>query len=157
MAEGAQLRAREQAAIKNRGVVRSIDNHRVGGAQKRPERPQIGLMAGREHDRVLGLHPFGELALELEVQGDRAVEQPRAREPGSVSVKCRLGARQHALIPGQSEVVVGAEHDPLCSLHLDHRHRRRVEQVEVGQHVRLARRRQNLGALVSAHLLEDVG
>ena len=50
-----------------------------------------------------------------------------------------------------------AEHDPLGALHLDDRHRRRGEHVEVRQDVRLARGREQLGAIVVAHLCEDVG
>ena len=42
------------------------------------------------------------------------------------------------------------------SLHLDDRHRGRVEQVEVGQHVGLARRREHLAAVVVADLGEYV-
>ena len=95
--------------------------------------------------------------LELEVQRDRAVEQARAREAGAVAVQRVLGALQHALVGGQAEVVVGAEHDPLGALHLDHRHRRRGQDVEVGQHVRRARGGEQLGAIVVAHLGEDIG
>ena len=32
------------------------------------DRAQVRLVAGREDDRVLGPHPLGELALELDVQ-----------------------------------------------------------------------------------------
>ena len=60
--------------------------------------------------------------------------------PGAVAVQGVLGAAHHPLVAGQAEVVVRAEHDALGPLHLDDRHRRRVEHVEVGQHVGLAGR-----------------
>ena len=43
-----------------------------------------------------------------------------------------------------------------CALHLDHRHRRRLDGAEVGQQVGLARGAQQLLALVAADLGEDV-
>ena len=124
MAEGAQLRAREQAAVEDRGVIAGVDDHRVAGREDRAERADVGLVAGREDDRVLGVHPLRDLALEVEVQRDRAVEQARAGQAGAVAVQRVLRAPQHALVAGQAEVVVGAQHDPLRALHLDDRHRR---------------------------------
>ena len=152
----AQLRAREQAAVEDRGVVAGVDDHRVRGRENRAERREVGLVAGREHERGVGVHPFGDLPLELQVQRDRPVQEARAGEPGAVAVQSVLGAGHHALVAGQPEVVVGAEHDPLGALHLDHGHRRRGEDVEVGQHVGLAGGAQQLLALVAADLREDV-
>ena len=68
VAEHAQLRAREQAAVEDRGVVAGVGDHGVAGGEDRPERPQVGLVAGGEDDRLLRAHPLGELALELEVE-----------------------------------------------------------------------------------------
>ena len=140
--EGAQLRAREHAAVEDRGVVAGVGDHGVTGCEDRAQRADVGLVAGREDDRVLGTDPLGDLALELEVQRDRAVQQARSRQACSVAVQRILRAAQHALVAGQAEVVVGAQHDPLGSLHLDDRHRRRGEQMEVGEDVRLARGRE---------------
>ena len=44
----------------------------------------------------------------------------------------------------------------VSALHLDDGHRRRGEDMEVGQHVGLARGAQKLLALVAADLCEDV-
>ena len=65
VAERAQLGPREQAAVEDRGVVAGVGDHRVARAEQRAERAEVGLVAGREDDRVLGAHPLGELALEL--------------------------------------------------------------------------------------------
>ncbi len=156
VAEGAQLRAREQAAVEDRGVVAGVGDHGVADAEDRAERAEVGLVAGREHERVLAAHPLGDLRLQFEVQRRGAVQRARAGEAGAVAVQRVLRAGEHALVAGEAEVVVGAQHDPLRALHLHHRHRRGGEHVEVGQDVRLARRGEQLGALVVAGLGEDV-
>ena len=140
VAERAQLGAREQAAVEDRGVVAGVGDHRVAGREQRPERADVGLVAGGEDDRVLGAHPLGDLALELEVQRDRAVEQARAGQAGAVLLERVARALQHALVGGQPEVVVGAEHDPLGALHLDDRRGGPSSEAEVGQQVGLAGR-----------------
>ncbi len=89
VAERAQLGPRQQAAVEDRGVVAGVGDHRVAGTEDRAERPDVGLVAGREHDRVLRAHPLGDLALEVEVQGDRAVQQARAGQAGAVALRRR--------------------------------------------------------------------
>ena len=125
--------------------------------EDRAQRAEVGLVTGREHDRVLGTHPVRELALELDVKVDRAVEEARAGEAGPVAIERVAGALLDALVAGQSQVVVGAEHDPALALHLDDRQRRTLEHVEVGE-LRRSRVRalQLLEALELASLREDV-
>ena len=65
-------------------MVAGVDDDGVAGPEQRAERADVRLVAGGEDDRVLGAHPLGELALELEVQRRRAVEQARAGQPGAV-------------------------------------------------------------------------
>ena len=156
VAEGAQLRAREQTAVEDRGVVAGVGDHGVADAEDRAERAEVGLMPGREHERVLAAHPLGDLRLQFEVQRRRAVQRARAGEAGAVAVQRILRARDYALVAGEAEVVVGAQHDPLRALHLHHRHRRGAEHVEVGEDVRLARCCEHLSALVVAGLGEHV-
>ena len=121
-----------------------------------PERADVGLVAGREHERRLGAEPLGELALELEVQVGGAVEEARAGQAGAVAVQRVERALLDALVAGQPEIVVRAEHDPPLALHLDDRQRRTLEHAEVGQRVELAGGSQLLEALVLARLGEDV-
>src|SRR4051812_32167002 len=83
-AEGAQLGPREQAAVEDRRVVGGVGDDGVAGREDRAERADVRLVAGGEDQGGLGAHPVGELALELEVQGDRPVEQPRAGQAGPV-------------------------------------------------------------------------
>ncbi len=138
-------------------MVGGVGDHRVARPQQRAQRADVRLVAGREDDRVLGAHPLGELALEVEVQVDRAVEQPRAGEAGAVALERVARALDHPRVAGQPEVVVGAEHDALGALHLDDRRGGRLEPAEVGQQVGLAGGAELLGALVPADLREDVG
>ncbi len=156
VAEGAQLRAREQAAVEDRGVVAGVGDHGVAHAEDRAERAKVGLVPGGEHQRVLAAHPLGDLRLQFEVQRRRPVQRAAAGEAGAVAVQGILRALEHALVAGQPEVVVGAQHDPLRALHLHHRHRRGGEHMEVGEDVRLAPGGEDLGALVVAGLGEDV-
>ena len=92
VAERAQLRPREQAAVEDRGVVAGVGDHRVAGGEDRAERADVRLVAGREDDRVVGAHPLGDLGLELEVQRRRAVEQARPGQAGAVAVQRVAGA-----------------------------------------------------------------
>ena len=57
------------------------------GPEQRAERADVGLVAGGEDDRLLGAHPLRELALELEVQRRRAVEQARAGQARAVALE----------------------------------------------------------------------
>ena len=126
------------------------------GAEDRPERAEVGLVAGREHERRLGPQPLGELALELEVQVDRPVQEARAGQPGAVAVQRVERALLDPLVAGQPEVVVGAEHDPLPALHLHDGQRRSLEHAEVRQRIELPGGSQLLQALVLPRLGEDV-
>ena len=89
VAEGAQLGAAEQAAVEDRRVVAGVGDDGVGGAEDRPQRADVGLVAGGEDDRVLGPLPVGDLLLELEVQRRGAVEQARARSGPCRSARAR--------------------------------------------------------------------
>ncbi len=133
-----------------------VDDDGVGGAEQRPEHAEVRLVAGREDERVLRAHPVGDLALEFQVQRDRAVEQARARQARPEALQRVLCALHDPLVAGQAEIVVGAEHDPLGALHLDDRHRRGVKDMEVGQDVRLPGGGEHGLALVAPDLCEDV-
>src|SRR3954452_12148494 len=137
-------------------MVGRVGDHGVARREDGPEGAHVGLVSGREDDRVLGAHPLGDLGLELQVQVQRAVQQPRAGEPGAVAPDRVVRRLDHARVGGQPEVVVRAEHDPRGPLHLHDRTGRPLQPPEVGQDVGLARRAQLLGALVPANLGEDV-
>ena len=127
------------------------------GSRIAPMQPDVGLVAGGVDDRVLLAHPLRQLALELDVQRGRPVQQPRPGDAGAERLEGVAGALLDPLVAGQPEVVVGAEHDRLPALHLDHRARRRGQQPEVGEQVLLLRGFELLEPVVAAGLLEDVG
>ncbi len=156
MPERAHLRLGDQRAVEDRRVVGGVDDHGVARAEQRAERAHVCLMACCEHDRVIGIHPLRQLALELQMKRRGAVEQARAGQAGAIAVQRILGALHHTLVGGEAEVVVGGEHDPWCALHLDHRHRRRLDGAEVRHQVGLASGAQQLLPLVAPDLCEDV-
>jgi len=156
VAKGAQLRAAEDAAVEDRGVVARVGDDGVAGREQRPQRREVRLRPRRGDERLLGPHPVGDLLLELEVQLDRPVEQARAGQAGAVRLQGRPRALDDALVGGQPEVVVGAEHDPRGALHLDDGSGGSLERAEVGQDVGRAGGGELVGALVAADLGEDV-
>jgi hypothetical protein len=155
--ERAQLGAGDQAAVEDRGVVGGVDDHRVAAVEDRAQRAEVRLVPGREHECRLGIHPVGQLGLQLEMQTDRPVEEARPGEPGAVAVHGVDCALSHALVAGETEVVVGAEHDPRGALHLHDRKCRTFQLTEVGDDVQLAREFQLREPLVVMDLGEDVG
>ena len=66
-----------------------VGDHRVARGEDRAERADVGLVAGREDERVLRPHPLRDLALEREVQVERPVEQARAWSARSRSARGR--------------------------------------------------------------------
>jgi hypothetical protein len=147
-----------EAADEDRCVVaESRDDGVRPGASSVAQGAEVGLVAGREDERVLRAHPLGELALERQVQRRRPVEQAAARQTGAVLLERRPGTVDHARVGGQPEVVVRAEHDARRALHLHHRARGALDLAEVGEDPRLARGGELLGAVVTAGLGEDVG
>ena len=154
--EGPELCPREDAAVEDRGVVARVRDDRVAGLEDGAEAAQVGLVAGREHEGRLRVHPLGELLLELEMEQRRAVQESRAGHPGAVPVQGVVRGADDPLVAGQAEVVVGAEHHALGALHVHDRPRRAAQRSPVRDDVGLARRAQDLRALVIAGLGEDV-
>jgi hypothetical protein len=156
VAEGPQPGAGELAAIEDRGVVAGVADHRVARLEDGADAAQVRLVAGGEHDRVLGSHPLGQLPLEIEVNRRGAVEQARAGHPSPEGLERVTRRLLDAIVVGQPEVVVRAEHDPLAALHLDHWAGLRGEDAEIGEQIALLGRLELLETVVSAGLLEDV-
>ena len=85
VAERAGARARHRDAVHDRGVVAGVADHGVAGDRAGCRAADVRLVAGREDERVLGAHPLGQLALELEVHRQRAVQEARAGQAGAVA------------------------------------------------------------------------
>ena len=86
-------------------------------AYERAYDAEVRLEAGAERDRVLLADEVRELALKLEVEVERAVEEARAGAARSVLLD-RLDGSLHDFRTGrEAEVVVRAEHDAAPALH----------------------------------------
>jgi hypothetical protein len=133
VAERPQARAGELAAVEDGGVIAGIADHGVAGLEDRADAAEVRLVAGRVHHHVLRAHPLGELALELGVERGGAVQEPRAGDPGAVGLEGVAGGLLDPFVGGQPEVVVGAEHDRLAPLHLDHGAGLGLEDAEIGE------------------------
>ena len=133
-------------------MVSGVDHDRVARRQDRAERADVRLVAGGEDERRFGLEPFGELALELDVEVGGAIEEPGSGQSGPIAVERVERGLLDAFVSGQPEVVVRPEHDPPLSLHLDDRQRRALEHVEIRERVELARELQALDASCSRAL-----
>ncbi|GAC1524152.1 MAG: hypothetical protein NVS2B6_10530 [Thermoleophilaceae bacterium] len=157
VAKRADLRSRHRDAVHDRGVISRIADDGVGRRENRAEQSDVCLVAGREDERVVGLHPGGDLALELDVQGDRSVQESRARKRGPVALKRVRGGLLDPKVLGQAEIVVRAEHDALGPVHLHERPGLALEQAEIGEQIALARGLELVHALVVAGLVEEVG
>jgi hypothetical protein len=156
MPVGPDARARHRDGVEDRGVVAGVADDGVAGGEEGGDAAHVGEVAGGEDEGVLGAHPLRELALELEVEGDRAVQEARAGEAGAVLLEGAAGRLHHPRVLGQAEVVVRAEHQALAALHPHHRAGGALERPVVGEEVLLARQPQLLEALVRAGLLEEV-
>ena len=105
---------------------------------------------------VLGPHPVGELALQLDMHRRGAVEKARPGDAGPVLLERVASRLLDPLVGGQPQVVVGAEHDRLASLHLHHGPGLGLEDPEIGEEVALLGGFELLGPVMGPGLLEDV-
>ena len=94
--------ARHRHGVEDRGVVARVADHGVAGAEQRRDAAHVRQVAGGEDERVVGAHPLGDLALELEVQRDRPVQEARAGQRGAVLLERVAGGLLDALVAGQA-------------------------------------------------------
>ena len=139
VAERPQLGPREDAAVEDRRVVARVGDDRVPRGEDRPQGAQVGLVAGGEHQHGLGPHPLRQLLLESEVQVDGAVQETRAGQAGPVALERLHRAALDALVTRQTQVVVGAEHDPALALHLHDGQGGTLQHPEIRHQIELPR------------------
>jgi hypothetical protein len=156
VAEGAQARTRELAAVQDRGVVAGVGDHGVGGAEDPGETAHVRLVAGREDQRGLGPEPARDLLLQLEVERDRAVHQPGAGERGAVALERLARGGLHPRVTREAEVVVGTEHQALAALHRHDRTGLGLDLAKVRDQALALGELEQLPALVIAGLEEEI-
>ena len=92
----------------------------VMAAYERAYDAEVRLEAGAERDRVLLADEVRELALEFEVEVERAVEEARAGAARSVLLNRLDGSLHDFRTRREAKVVVRAEHDAALALHDDY-------------------------------------
>ena len=137
-------------------MVARVADHRVARIEQRAYGTGVGEVARGVHEHVLAAHPVRQLALELQVDVERPVEEARAGDTGPVLLEGGPRGVLHALVAGQPEVVVGAEHDAPAALHVDHRSGRSLEHPEIRHQVVVASGLELFDSLVAACLFEEI-
>ena len=101
----------QAGAVDDAGVVVLVQDHDIAAADQGADGAQVDLHAGREDQRCFLAHPLGQLALQLLVHLQGAVQEARAGATGAVAVDGVDGCLAHLGVGGQAQVVVGAAHD----------------------------------------------
>ena len=135
-------------------MVAGVADDGVAGAEQGADRAGVGEVAGGEDERVLRAHEVGQLALELQVERQRPVQEARARHAGAEALEGVPRGGLHAVVACEPQVVVRPEHDALVALHVDHGPGWALEHPEVGHQVVVASRLELFQPLVVACLLE---
>ena len=151
--ELARVGEAQAAAVDDRRVVLAIAEDDVVLGADRADRAEVGLEAGRHADRGFLAHELREPPLELLVQFERAVEEPRARARRAVLAHGGDRGLAHGRMVREAEVVVATDHDQALAADLDLRAFAALERQEVRVQ---AHRLEFLGPGEAVALREDV-
>ena len=105
------LAVTQASAVNDAGMVILVKNHIIAAPNNCTDRTQIGLHAGREHQRSLFADPFSQLTFELVVQRERSVEEAGARAAGAITVDGLAGSLFDTRVGGQTKVIIRPAHD----------------------------------------------
>ena len=121
-------RFRQTHAVDDRRVIELVRDDRVLLEDDRLKQTLVRVPARAVQDRILGAEKFGDALLELTVNRLRAADEAHRGEPVSVVALRFLRGFNDRRVIGESEVVVGGEHDHLpFSLDFHHRALRRFQ------------------------------
>ena len=140
----------EPAAVDDAGVIERVEHGHVAAAEQARQHAEVHLEAGREDERGLAPRELREPLLELDVEVERAVEQPRARHAGAVDRERDGGRLLDLGMVREAEVVVRPEHHELAVAAQHDRILGRRERPVVGIHpggARIDHARPDLAAL----------
>ncbi len=115
----------EPAGVDHRGVHVGVGDDQGVGVGQGGDGREVGVVAGREHQRGREPGERGQRLLELLVEAQRAGDQARGARAGAVLLGRRDRALDHPRVPGQAEVVVAGQ--------VDHRLRRVPGDQAAGQ------------------------
>ncbi len=119
------------------GVVLPVTDHIVVPPHQGGDNAHVGLEPGAEgHHPRLPQEPR-QLRLQLQMHLQRAVEEPRPGAPGAVLLQRPDAGLDDLRVRGQTQIVVGAQHDAALALHHDLHVLPGLQGVEVGVHALL--------------------
>ena len=101
------------AAIIDRGMAVDVEDDVVALAGDGGDDPQIGLVAGGEHHRVVHRVEFAQCVFDLAVALIGAVEHAAARSAAAELLERPLARLDHIGIEGHAHIIVGAQQDRL--------------------------------------------
>ena len=111
MLETRHLAPRQPGAVYDAGMVVFIEHRHITPANQRADRPQVGLHAGREHQRRFLADPLGQLGFKLFVQLQRPVQKTGTGAARAIAVNGILGCLAHLGMRGQPEIIIRPAHD----------------------------------------------
>src|SRR5690606_16476349 len=106
-------------AVDDAGMIELVDEYGVARAYQRGYHTQVGLESRGEDERGFLLDERREFDLELLVKIGVPVQKAATGTGGSVLPQRRLGSLDESGVVGETQVVVGADHDPSASVHHD--------------------------------------
>ena len=142
------------AAGVDAGVVLPVADHIVVASHQRGDDAHVGLEAGAEGDHAVLPQESGQLRLQLQMQLQRAVEEPGAGTAGAVLLQRLHAGLDNLGVDGQAQIVVGAQHDATLALHDDLGILTGLQSVEVGIHalfLQLAGQRRRIAFFKNIH------
>ena len=114
----AQVREAEPTAVDDRRVVFAVADDDIVLAADRRDRAQVGLEPRREAQRSFLAREMRQPLLEFLVQLERAVQEARPRAGGAVLDQGLLRRGEDAVVVGQAQVVVAADHEEASAVDL---------------------------------------
>src|SRR6185503_9589571 len=121
----------ETRAVDERRMVETIEKRMIAASEQRRDRAEARLIPRGEDERGFFVKEFGEAALELVVQIERAVQKTAARGSGAIAMRCALRCFEHVRMVCEPEIVVRAHHDPPFAADERFRGRRLLDRREV--------------------------
>ena len=119
-------------AVDDGGVIELVEEHHVPPTHQPRDQAEVGVVPGGEDDAVFFAEEVRQSGFELDVEIERAVEEPATGAAGPVRPEGARRGFQDFRMVGQAEVVVRPQHDPLAALDDDDRVFGFRDRTEVG-------------------------
>ena len=137
--EADHLAVGQTAAVINAGVVGLIDNSDRSAADKRGDDTEIRLITRCEDQRRFFVNKAGDTTLQFFMHMGAAVEQARAGHRSAIFEKSARRRIDDVRVAGETEVVVGAEHEDALAVDLRLRAVIVVKRLKEGIYLALTR------------------